>query len=77
MSGWFRLAVLLLFLHLPLLFQTTSMALVGVPCDQITEDGKFEPNLEIFPHRNLAQVRRRPLENYILQDWPRKEGNSS
>ncbi|XP_022264363.1 protocadherin beta-15 isoform X14 [Canis lupus familiaris] len=26
---------------------------------------------------NLAQVRRRLLENCILQEWPRKEGNSS
>lgn len=60
---------------LPPLFQPTSVVLLGVPCDQMTTQGKFEPNLEIFPHRNMAQAIRRLLEYYIQQDD--SEGNSS
>lgn len=57
---------------LPLLFHFTSVASWGVPGDQITKEGKSEPNLKIFPHRNLAQTIRRLLECYIPQDWLRR-----
>lgn len=36
------------------LFQPTSEALLGVPCDQVTQERTFESALEMFPHRNLA-----------------------